>query len=658
MKIHQMLHGYVQGHNLITSSKKLENEDVDLMKRLSDWTGYVPHDDEGYLTMYPLPSNNNLYVIAKTWYASEMKRPGCVWTHSIIIDLTNLVARFNFIDLLKLFVRPRNNNYESYSKVIDYMPCKVKDSIGNGLLKYKDIIFCYGILCQLNTPSIARVEQTSYYYEVLCMSILQFLPIGFIQRATVCTGIRNNRNYFNEPFILQFSEEHGGKISDISLSGQEAFINQYPGIAYICNALVNNNTDTADSLRLFSQDILTSVQNLNTIGGFLNVLDYAMSGKNNMSFLDIYNYIFKSFPNPDDGSFVKHVLCGKNISNLFDNELNILAFLATQYNFHIDNSFCEDYTQRVESLPKDDYLKFISSLSDTEELNDLGRHELIKASQILTTDDFMILIENHWTVFYSIATLSPSILYQDFWLNTSATQFCKIFEIYKSNQSYRFENWTKLYERLLTERVAIPENIFNSIASNIDHTESIYLDYINNQANCAINRVPDIYTASKFDSVIKWLSIQNKLSPVAVQFIINNFSPITQQVKKTTSSDWEVFAKSKALSFNEFYIFLFQLSHNWIDEIALSFLKKSFYAIHTLLANEKLTDRQKTYLVPYFAKVSIWHEWDTCKKLRKGLVKYIHDKKISPSILYKFTPDEKLNDILIRIWDKTYSRKE
>ena len=144
------------------------------------------------------------------------------------------------------------------------------------------------------------------------------------------------------------------------------------------------------------------------------------------------------------------------------------------------------------------------------------------------------------------------------------------------------------------ERVAIPENIFNRIASNIDNAESIYLDYINNQENCSINKAPDIYAASRFDCVMKWLTLQNKLSPIAVQFIINNFSPITQQVKQTNSSVWKVFAESKPLSFNNYYIFLFQLSHNWNDELSIQFLKKSFYAIHTLLANEKLSDNQKS----------------------------------------------------------------
>ena len=462
--------------------------------------------------------------------------------------------------------------------------------------------------------------------------------------------------YTNEPFMLQLSEEHGGKISDIPFSNQNSFINKYAGITYICNAIVNDNNDTADSLRLFSQDIRTSPQSLNVIGGFLHELDCAIKGDKNNNFIDLYNYIFDSFPASEDGSFVKSVLCGKNVSNLFDNEVSVLSFLATKFNFQIDKSVSKDYAQRVEALTKDEFLHYISLLSDADELNDLGRQELTKASRALTTSDFMTLIKNHWAVFYSIATLSPSILYQDFWLNTSSTQFSKIFEIYKSNQSYQFADWTKLYERLLLERVAIPENIFNRIASNIDNAESIYLDYINNQENCSINKAPDIYAASRFDCVMKWLTLQNKLSPIAVQFIINNFSPITQQVKQTNSSVWKVFAESKPLSFNNYYIFLFQLSHNWNDELSIQFLKKSFYAIHTLLANEKLSDNQKSMLAPYYAKVSIWHEWDLCKKLRKGLVKYMHDTNINPLILYKFTPDEKLNNTLIRIWDKAYNR--
>lgn len=657
MKIHQMLHGYNQGHNLITSSKKLEIEDMDIIKRLSDWTGYIPNDDEGYLTMYPLPSKSDLYIVAKTWYASEMNRPGCVWTHSLLIDLSDLVNEFNFNDLLNYFIRPNGNNFDYYSRVIDYEPKENRQHDNLNNLQYSDVVFFYGVLCQLYTPTVARIEHSASYYDQLCMSIMQFLPIGFIKQATLCTGVLNERRYENRPFVLQLVEHRGKKISDIPQSDQNTLMNQYGGLSYICNAISQNVSDTANSLRFFSQDIQSSTQRLNAVGLFLYALDRAISGKNEIKFSTLFDYINKSFPYKEDGYFVKSVLCGKNVSNLFDSELNVLTFLATEYELNIDERIIDEYHCRVKSLKKDEYIEYISSLSDAEDLNSLGKEELINAAHALSTDDFMMLIDNYWTVFYSIATLSPSVLYQDFWLNTSSTQFCKIFEIYKSNQSYQFSDWAKLYKRLLTERIAIPENIFKNIASNMDDAESIYLDYINNQENCAINRIPDIYTASKFDCVVKWLTIQNKLSPIAVQFIINNFSPITQQVKLTNSSDWEVFAKSKALSFNEYYIFLFQLSHNWSDELALSFLKKSFYAIHTLLAKEKLTDIQKSNLIPYYASVSIWHEWDQCRKLRKGLIRYLRAININPSILMNFTPDSKLNELLIQTWNKINRKK-
>ena len=42
------------------------------------------------LTGYPL-EGVRAYVLARTWPAFEMPRPGCVWTHSLIIDEDDLV---------------------------------------------------------------------------------------------------------------------------------------------------------------------------------------------------------------------------------------------------------------------------------------------------------------------------------------------------------------------------------------------------------------------------------------------------------------------------------------------------------------------------------------------------------------------------------------
>lgn len=58
---------------------------------------------EAQLTGYPL-SESGLYALAKTWPAPEMSRPGCVWTHTVLIgfaDLAIMVSPSAIADLLQ-----------------------------------------------------------------------------------------------------------------------------------------------------------------------------------------------------------------------------------------------------------------------------------------------------------------------------------------------------------------------------------------------------------------------------------------------------------------------------------------------------------------------------------------------------------------------------
>ena len=82
---------------------------------MSDLAGpSVRPAEGGYLTGYPLEGVGK-YVLARTWSAPEMPRPGCVWTHSLIIDNADL-ARITSADaLLAMFHRPTAGDRESYS---------------------------------------------------------------------------------------------------------------------------------------------------------------------------------------------------------------------------------------------------------------------------------------------------------------------------------------------------------------------------------------------------------------------------------------------------------------------------------------------------------------------------------------------------------------
>lgn len=104
--LHQTLHGYSDGHRLIAGSLPLDPSDARIMLVMSDLSGPgVKPPRGGYLTGYPLEKSGR-YVLARTWSAPEMPRPGCVWTHSLIIENADVAAMVSASSLLDAFKRP------------------------------------------------------------------------------------------------------------------------------------------------------------------------------------------------------------------------------------------------------------------------------------------------------------------------------------------------------------------------------------------------------------------------------------------------------------------------------------------------------------------------------------------------------------------------
>jgi hypothetical protein len=85
--IHQLLHGYSQGHQLLAGSIRLDESNASLIRRLSDLSGASDPENPtpSYLTAYPLPSGK-FFALARTWPDEEAPRAGCVLTHTLLID--------------------------------------------------------------------------------------------------------------------------------------------------------------------------------------------------------------------------------------------------------------------------------------------------------------------------------------------------------------------------------------------------------------------------------------------------------------------------------------------------------------------------------------------------------------------------------------------
>ncbi|PWK39034.1 GAP1-N1 domain-containing protein [Pseudomonas sp. OV226] len=105
MKFDQCLFGYDDGHRLLASSLPLGSE-TSLLTELSDLApGTIFNQSEGYWTGLPLPAIGR-YVLMRTWPAPEMSRPGCVWTHALLLEPALLESIEDLSVLQDFAIRP------------------------------------------------------------------------------------------------------------------------------------------------------------------------------------------------------------------------------------------------------------------------------------------------------------------------------------------------------------------------------------------------------------------------------------------------------------------------------------------------------------------------------------------------------------------------
>lgn len=104
--IQQALHGYRDGHKLLRASIRISTDVSQQLLVASDATGPAARNGfASYLSGFPI-SSEQLYVLARTWFAPEMPRPGCVWTHSLLVPFALLDELEDLDSLLSAHRRP------------------------------------------------------------------------------------------------------------------------------------------------------------------------------------------------------------------------------------------------------------------------------------------------------------------------------------------------------------------------------------------------------------------------------------------------------------------------------------------------------------------------------------------------------------------------
>lgn len=190
MFIEQALFGYSNGHHLLSSSLDIPSKVLNILEPLSDFSGTDYQEGfHEYYSGYFFQEINQL-ALSKTWYASEMSRPGCVWTHTLFIRIEDLSKMQDVEQFDEMFSRPNTiGSYEKYKDSIDiiepswHRPVMVNQELAIGIVSSS---------FEQNRPIIIGANSAMEYASTF---IALWLALGssILRNESFCTGSLTNR---------------------------------------------------------------------------------------------------------------------------------------------------------------------------------------------------------------------------------------------------------------------------------------------------------------------------------------------------------------------------------------------------------------------------------------------------------------------------------
>jgi hypothetical protein len=350
--IEQTLHGYLDGHQLLASSTDLGAEEQSLLLIMSDLSGPAFRTGyETYLTGYSLPGSP-YYCVARTWFAPELPRPGCVWTQSFLIRAEDLARISNFDHLNMLFRRPCDPvDFEGYEQqvVMDLTLAPVPRLATEGRAVLRGI---YGSDKRVVIPS-----ETSDNIESLILAIFEQQWPRLRRNFRFCTGALSLRDTefdvsVSPPEVTHAVSDTGVVISEKALQTPERE-DDWLEIASRDLVLRQGRSEFREFLWRFGPDNMDGRAAFRPLTEVFSVLSSEDDGFHGEKLLSAVNYFY---PTPVQAVRLKGELFGKGgrFASRVGGEVDLLRLMVTHPNASSLPDTAMDLLARSADLAVDD----------------------------------------------------------------------------------------------------------------------------------------------------------------------------------------------------------------------------------------------------------------------------------------------------------------
>lgn len=658
VKVQQCLFGYEDGHRLLESSLKINNEAESTLLRLSDLApGISELQNKSYWTGIPLPSINQ-YALLRTWSAPEMPRPGCVWTHALLIGFAD-IARFVDLAILKKYlVKPEIElKYEKYSQpiLIDTKIISSSESSFSYPLSNDNLLEVIRAVYKSTKQSYLFAENNEFDTAIFRVWSQQW------PRLRRSFSFRTTGSLYEKPTIGVHFDLRVLPQSDNYTLVEEKFQPSEPNsweAATIKDILNPKQTEFRRFLWRYGSDIHKGRERFSFLADlYVTTLRNPLDTKKHATIL---LKVAEALPDLEDGKVLK--------SDLVDGELNTYSLIPTIDPLEILKFFIWNPQIKGLPIPKASTIQYLKKFWATrsEEILVLAEQAIKKKSilreniltqllEVINTQSFLEITHEQPYLRYSLITERPSLLNSDKLLSVGQPELSKLLALIPDNQQLA----GKIIERLIyLNDQYVAEEMFSRFPGIV--TRSV-IDSINITPSTRNKALPRIWLRIITKSETEFLRsgyIENLLSMSTLADFAKELGYKNNKVLNVGPIPWaSALVKAKddmpVKTRDKFYAFLLMLAINKPQHGCEPIFEHTFEYVHTALANGNLSNDALSLITEYLPNVHWWKQWDLCHRLRVAIVNTYVNNDLDQESFKRLTNNKELADSLIDLANET-----
>jgi len=592
---------------------------------------------EEYLSGYPIP-RSSFYAFAKTWYASELPRPGCVWTHTFLIEKRELSRVGDLRKLSSLFSRPHtSSDFSQYSNAIIFDENLI---INEGISDYytspqlQTAKLVRAAFFGLSPKPVFLIAPNARTFERIPLQIWEILWVGLRGRYTFCTGSLSNRVIDQVPFDIQIIPRSNLMTIRREASGAIFLDEQTEGANVIANdrellVLEEMLQQPAflDFVHRYAPDLSGGRESMKLLCSSFRAIEDTRDGTKTLS--DLTETIALYFPDKDDATTLKKAIYAPPPtttlkSGLLDKkEDELLLELMTTTHYSCLNQENLSIKPRTRSLWMTSKYSAKKLLFDTLEVdhNPLFEDFLSETASVLSLKDTLEIIKAKPKLL-SFFVLSNHQLANspEIWRMSADVQR-EVFDVLADPNQKSSVDWNAVVSAMF---VGGGEHLADRIVEKIGVAPLLEnLDKVKSNP-MGISRILKRTVGSKDALVCEWLESNNSPSNSALIvlalssehgsciFSITNLSPWVELSESLQSeSDLDIRTRLAA--------FLLAMGFSNRSQEAYKLVVRSFQIVYQAAEMGVLPYDSWRILESLVPDLGMLRNWDKCERLLRGL---------------------------------------